>query len=95
MRPADITRAYDRFARFGVSKLLFTKVDETEGTGAILNATVRCGKPVSFLCSGQQVPEDLEPATTRRLIELTLPAQLIAEVRYQPRLAQRKTGAAA
>jgi flagellar biosynthesis protein FlhF len=95
MRPADVLRVCDRFKPFGIAKLLFTKVDETEGTGAILNAAVRTGKPVSFLTNGQQVPEDLEPATSRRLTEVTLPAQLRNDTRQLPRTTQKTTGAAA
>jgi flagellar biosynthesis GTPase FlhF len=31
---------------------------------------VRTGKPVSFLATGQQIPEDIEPATAIRLLDL-------------------------
>ncbi len=76
MRSADLSRVVDRYESFRPAKLLFAKLDETETFGPILNLVVRTGKPVSFLAAGQQIPEDLEPATGERVLDLlTLPAQ--------------------
>jgi flagellar biosynthesis protein FlhF len=73
MKSADITRAVDRFEVFRPAKLLFTRVDETQALGPVLNEAARTGKPVSFLASGQRIPEDLEPATKQRILERVLP----------------------
>lgn len=70
MRSADLSRVLDRFEIFSPAKLIFTRLDETQSSGAIISESVRTGKPVSFLASGQEVPEDLEPATAGRLLEL-------------------------
>jgi flagellar biosynthesis protein FlhF len=72
MKSADLRRVVDRFEVFRPRKLLFTKLDETETFGPILNEAVRTGKPVSFLAAGQQIPDDLEPATPDRILELAL-----------------------
>jgi flagellar biosynthesis protein FlhF len=72
MKSADLSRVVDRFEVFRPRKLLFTKLDETETFGPILNEAVRTGKPISFLATGQQIPEDLEPATVERILELIL-----------------------
>jgi flagellar biosynthesis protein FlhF len=72
MKSADLRRVVDRFEVFRPRKLLFTKLDETETFGPILNEAVRTGKPVSFLSAGQQIPDDLEPATPDRILELAL-----------------------
>jgi flagellar biosynthesis protein FlhF len=72
MKSADLKRVVDRFEVFRPRKLLFTKLDETETFGPILNEAVRTGKPVSFLSAGQQIPDDLEPATPDRILELAL-----------------------
>jgi flagellar biosynthesis protein FlhF len=71
-RSADLKRVVDRFEVFRPRKLLFTKLDETGTYGPILNEAVRTGKPVSFLASGQQIPDDLEPATADRILDLAL-----------------------
>ena len=73
MRSADLTRVVDRFEVFRPAKLLFAGLDETETFGPILNQVVRTAKPVSFLAAGQQIPEDLEPATVERVLELLAP----------------------
>jgi len=69
MRAADLSSVLDRFAIFSPAKLIFTRLDETRCYGAIVSESVRTGKPLSFLATGQQIPDDLEPATAGRLIE--------------------------
>jgi flagellar biosynthesis protein FlhF len=74
-KPADLSRMVDGFAKFQPRKLLFTRLDESSSFGPILNEAVRTGKPLSFFTGGQRVPEDLETASRRRLVELILSAQ--------------------
>jgi flagellar biosynthesis protein FlhF len=66
-READLRRTVDRFQVFSPSKLLFTHLDETEATGSMLSEAARTRKPISFLCTGQTVPEDIAPATKARI----------------------------
>lgn len=63
MKPADLSRVVDRYEIFQPKKLLFTRLDETERYGALVNEASRRGLPISFLATGQQIPDDLEPAT--------------------------------
>ncbi len=72
MKPLDLSAVVDRFAIFQPHKLLFTRLDETQTFGSILNETSRTGKPVSFLCRGQQIPDDLEAATEPRVADLLI-----------------------
>ena len=72
MKPADMSRTIDQYGIFRPAKLLFTRTDETETFGPILNQVVRTGKPVSFLTGGQQIPEDLHAATKESLTDLIL-----------------------
>jgi flagellar biosynthesis GTPase FlhF len=51
-------------------QLLSTRLDETDRYGALISEPSRRGLPVSFLATGQQIPDDLEPATKARLIEM-------------------------
>jgi flagellar biosynthesis protein FlhF len=69
---ADLRRTVDAFACFGPSKLIFTRIDETAHYGALVNLSWERKLPVSYLCSGQMIPEDLEEATPRRMRELVL-----------------------
>ena len=77
IKPADMARMIERYQIFQPQKLLFTRLDETSGYGAMLNEASRREKPISFLSTGQQIPDDLEPATKEKLMELigALPAR--------------------
>jgi flagellar biosynthesis protein FlhF len=68
MKRADLTRSIRDYAEFRPDYLLFTKLDETESHGAILSAALEADKPLSFLASGQNIPEDIEPAHVRVLL---------------------------
>jgi flagellar biosynthesis protein FlhF len=70
MRSSDMGRVLARYSPFGPDKLIFTKMDETESCGPLISLPRTSGRPVSFLTNGQQIPEDLEPATAERIAEL-------------------------
>ena len=72
MRAADLGSIIDRYEVFAPAKLIFTRMDETSAWGGAVSESVRTGKPISFLSTGQQVPEDLEPATADRLLAQVL-----------------------
>ena len=63
MKPADLSRVVDRYQVFQPKKLLFTRLDETERYGALVSEAARRALPISFLATGQQIPDDLEPAS--------------------------------
>jgi flagellar biosynthesis protein FlhF len=75
MKTSDLRVAVERFAPLNVDKLLFTHLDETEQYGGVLSAAAISNKPVSFLSSGQRIPEDLEPATSESLLGLVFPGR--------------------
>jgi flagellar biosynthesis protein FlhF len=70
MKRADLARTADRYSIFSPAKLLFTRLDETATYGALVSEAARLSLPISFLSTGQQIPDDLEPATQERLAEL-------------------------
>lgn len=69
-RPADLWRVAERFEPFRPGRLIFTRLDEAGAFGPLWSLAVRLGKPVSYLCGGQRIPEDIEAATPARLLEL-------------------------
>ncbi len=62
-KPRDLHRLIEEYRIFGPRKLLFTKLDETLSFGSLLNEAMRTRWPISFLGTGQRVPEDLLAAT--------------------------------
>jgi len=72
MKPADMARVIERYEIFQPKKLLFTRTDETVCFGALINEASRRELPISFLTNGQQIPDDVEPATKARLMEMIM-----------------------
>lgn len=66
----DIERIFREFRILPVDMLLFTKIDETGEYGTMINAMVRTKLPLSYMTNGQQVPEDLEPGSIDRIVDL-------------------------
>lgn len=67
MRACDMDRAIEQYAVFGPRKLLFTRVDETNSHRDMVAVAARHNLPISFLATGQQIPDDLEPAERVRI----------------------------
>ncbi len=44
-------------------QLLFTKLDETSSRGSLLTVATRSHLPISYLCDGQEIPDDIEVTT--------------------------------
>jgi flagellar biosynthesis protein FlhF len=73
MKSADLTRVTDRFEVFRPASLLFTRLDETGSFGTAFSLAARRKKAVSFLGTGQVIPDDLEAASTERILSLLWP----------------------
>ena len=73
MKSADLLHVAERFEIFRPSSLLFTRVDETACFGTAFSLSVRQGKPISFLGTGQEIPDDVAPATKERILSLLWP----------------------
>jgi flagellar biosynthesis protein FlhF len=60
------------FSPLKFSSYIFTKIDETERCGSIINQTMKLSLPVSYITTGQNVPEDIEQADKRKILKLLL-----------------------
>jgi flagellar biosynthesis protein FlhF len=69
MRQTDMEKVVARFAIFRPAATIFTRLDETDSLATLFCEVVRNKIPVSYLCNGQIVPEDIEPATKDRITE--------------------------
>jgi flagellar biosynthesis protein FlhF len=67
-----IESAAARFGAVGIDKILFTKLDEAVHVGVLLNVVKKVGKALSYVTTGQDVPDDIEVSKGRRLAELIL-----------------------
>ena len=68
--PEAIDKLVSRYTALSPSRLLFTKLDEHESIPELLKAPRRTRLPITWVTTGQSVPEDLEQPTAHRLGEL-------------------------
>lgn len=59
-KTTDLSIIAERFTKYGIRKVLFTKLDETTVYGAILNLILKYQLYPTYLASGQNVPDDIE-----------------------------------
>ena len=69
----------ERYRALQPDRLIFSKLDEAAGPGAVLSAAVRIGRPVSCVADGQRVPEDLHALSSPELVDLVLPEEPLPE----------------
>lgn len=62
----------EKFSGVRVNKLLFTKLDEAVNFGLIFSVAARVGKALSYLTTGQSVPDDIRPADFKHLAQVLL-----------------------
>ncbi|MCC7381324.1 MAG: hypothetical protein IT384_05815 [Deltaproteobacteria bacterium] len=60
----------ERWRGAPLRRLLFTKLDEADAPDELVRAPARHRLPVSFVATGQRVPEDLEEPCAERLLAL-------------------------
>jgi len=60
----------NRYRGLNPSRLLFTKVDEVDEAPELSRAPARLSLPITWVTTGQSVPEDIEEPTTARVLEL-------------------------
>lgn len=65
----DIIDIYKEISEF---KLIFTKLDETATYGNILNTKLYSGADLSYVTTGQNVPEDIEVFDTQKIVKQLL-----------------------
>jgi flagellar biosynthesis protein FlhF len=68
MKRESLERCIRDYAVFEPDYLLFTKLDETGSQGAILSTALAADQPLSFFASGQNIPDDIEPANAPALL---------------------------
>ena len=71
-KESNLINAIKRFSVLPISSYIITKVDETNDFSGIFNQLCHRKVPVSYLTAGQQVPEDIDLASRRRVTELLL-----------------------
>ncbi len=70
----DLAQTIKNFKPLRIGSLVFTKVDETLNHGSMLNQLLRFQKPLSYLGTGQRVPEDIVRPSRKQMLSLLFPS---------------------
>ena len=76
MKARDLRNSIERYRLFQPSKLLVTRMDETDSFGTVFSEAALAGLALSFLSNGPRIPDDIRAATGE---------DLLAMVRERPR----------
>lgn len=71
----DMKAIADNFSKFKLDKVLFTKRDETDTFGPIINLLSEFPLQLSYMTTGQNVPDDFTIANENEIIDLILEEQ--------------------
>jgi flagellar biosynthesis protein FlhF len=65
---ATLDEAIKSFKKANLAGCILTKLDEAVSLGGVLSAMIKHHLPAAYVSGGQRVPEDLQPARARELI---------------------------
>jgi flagellar biosynthesis protein FlhF len=68
IRAADAARVVSIFAPLSPTAVCVTKLDETEAPSGLVHASWAARRPLSVICNGPRVPEDVIPATLDAMV---------------------------
>ena len=66
----DLFRTINDFKIVHYNRYIFTKVDETETLGSMLNVVLKTGIPIQYYTAGQTIPDDIAEVQPRQLAQL-------------------------
>ena len=64
----DLEKILEGFSNISINNFIFTKLDETYDLSDMINFLIKYKKPVTYLSTGQEIPEDLRVATKEYLL---------------------------
>lgn len=68
----NLKKTVETFSSVKPTSVIFTKLDEAPGMGSLVNVCGKLGHSLSYLTTGQNVPNDIEPAVPTRIANLVL-----------------------
>jgi flagellar biosynthesis protein FlhF len=71
----DMKAITENFSKFKLDKVLFTKMDETDSFGPVINLVHDFKLQLSYVANGQSVPDDISLLAEQQIIDLILGVQ--------------------
>jgi len=75
LRARDAERAVEQYADPAPTGIVITKLDETDQVGGVMHAPLGSHLPITYLCDGARVPEDIHDAAIDRVLDAIFPEQ--------------------
>jgi flagellar biosynthesis protein FlhF len=69
---SNLITTAEKFNQLGVDRVIFTKLDEAVSFGVVLSVLNKLKVSLSYITTGQDVPEDIEVGNGRRMARLLL-----------------------
>ena len=69
---AFLEQAWKAYSRLPIDYIGITKVDEAVQYGTLYNVAALCGKPISYLTTGQTVPGDIMFPSCKKMLQMVL-----------------------
>lgn len=69
---SEMNKTATNFGPIKFQSYIFTKTDEAERCGSIINQIMKLDLPISYITTGQSVPEDIEKARKEKILKLLL-----------------------
>ena len=69
---SEMNKTAINFSPLRFQSYIFTKIDEAEKRGSIINQIMKLNLPISYITTGQNVPEDIEMADKESILNLLL-----------------------
>lgn len=68
----DMKAITENFSKFKIDKILFTKMDETDSYGSIVNIAHDFSLNCSYVTNGQNVPDDINEINENQIVDLIM-----------------------
>ena len=68
----DLQKIADCYGKIAKFELIFTKLDETEAVGNLLNIKLYTDAPIAYVTCGQNVPDDMEMFNPQKTVKQIL-----------------------
>lgn len=72
IKQTDIARLKQNTNKFSFKSIILTKMDDLKNAGMFIELLHQFGKPVSYICNGQTIPDDIEIANAAKLTHMIL-----------------------
>jgi flagellar biosynthesis protein FlhF len=72
LRGTDAEKLVGHYSHFSPTGLVVTKLDECDAMGGILQAAMIASLPIQYLCRGPRVPEHLEAASKKKIVDAAI-----------------------